>query len=130
VRVAVLGEAKRQFAALASEVRAARHFAVAAAARWGVESRVLETVVGELAANAYLHAGTPFSVALVYTERDVSIEVSDGSAVLPVLPEPDKGSEESGRGLVLVDNVAAAWGFRPTSNGKIVWAELPAVPRH
>ena len=108
-------------------MRAARHFAVTEAARWGLESRALETVVGELAANACFHARTPFSVSLLYADRDVSVEVTDGSAALPMLP-PGTHPDEAGRGLVMVDQMAAAWGVRSTSRGKVVWAELPAVP--
>jgi anti-sigma regulatory factor (Ser/Thr protein kinase) len=125
--VVVHGEARRNFAARASEVRAARHFAVTEASRWGLESRALETVVGELAANAFSHAKTPFSVSLHYADEDVSVEVRDGSAALPFLPGVEPAPEETGRGLVLVNEVAAAWGVRSTSTGKIVWADLPAV---
>jgi anti-sigma regulatory factor (Ser/Thr protein kinase) len=124
--VVVHGEARRAFGTQITEVRAARHFALSEAARWGLESRSLETVVGELAANAYSHACTPFSVSLVYADEDVSVEVGDGSASLPVLP--DGPSEEAGRGLVMVDRLAEGWGVRPTSSGKIVWAEVRAIP--
>jgi anti-sigma regulatory factor (Ser/Thr protein kinase) len=125
--VVVHGRASRDFTAEAFEVRAARHFAVTEAARWGVESRAMETIVGELAANACFHAQTPFSVSLRYTDDDLSVEVTDGSGALPMLP-PAPNPEESGRGLVLVDQMSACWGVRSTSRGKVVWAELPAVP--
>jgi hypothetical protein len=37
--------------------------------------------------------------------------------------------EESGLGLLVVSQVASRWGTRRTSEGKVVWCELP-VPAH
>ncbi|WP_169336551.1 ATP-binding protein, partial [Nocardiopsis prasina] len=33
--------------------------------------------------------------------------------------------DEGGRGLYLVDQLAARWGSRPTPDGKAVWFEVP-----
>ena len=41
---------------------------------------------------------------------------------------PDAESAEGGRGLILVDALAAAWGSTPAPDGKHVWATL-RVPR-
>ena len=34
-------------------------------------------------------------------------------------------TDEGGRGLYLVDQLATRWGSRPTRDGKAVWFELP-----
>jgi anti-sigma regulatory factor (Ser/Thr protein kinase) len=119
--------ATREFQARAAEVRAARAFAVGASEHWGVSTTVVEMVVGELAANAYVHARSPFTVSLARFDGRVSIEVSDASPKEPVLLTDDIESTH-GRGLLIVDAVVRAWGSRPTERGKTVWAELGAVP--
>jgi two-component sensor histidine kinase len=78
-------------------------------------------VVSELVTNAVRHAGTPVSVRVRLLGSRVRLEVGDGD---PRLPQPATGTGESGRGLRLVTAVARAWGARPTSHGKVVWAEL------
>jgi len=35
------------------------------------------------------------------------------------------GTDEGGRGLYLVEQLATRWGSRPTPEGKAVWFELP-----
>jgi anti-sigma regulatory factor (Ser/Thr protein kinase) len=53
------------------------------------------------------------------------LEVWDSSPLMPVVREPDFGSER-GRGLHLVMSLAARFGFHETEKegGKIVWALL------
>ena len=34
-------------------------------------------------------------------------------------------TDEGGRGLYLVDQLATRWGSRPTRDGKAVWFEMP-----
>jgi hypothetical protein len=34
-------------------------------------------------------------------------------------------TDEGGRGLYLVDQIASRWGTRPTKKGKVVWFEMP-----
>jgi two-component sensor histidine kinase len=61
----------------------------------------------------------------VYRRRgNVMIEVWDGCASPPV-PAPTSPDSENGRGLLLVDTLSTAWGYRWTEpRGKIVWATL------
>jgi anti-sigma regulatory factor (Ser/Thr protein kinase) len=128
----VLGMARRDFEPRAEAVRAARHFALTEANGWGIDPGDLEIVVGELAANAFRHAGTPFTVALSYIDQSLTVEVADGSRALPI-PVPtvsaDMGAaaQASGRGLLMVDTLVLAWGARSAPQGKIVWAELATV---
>jgi anti-sigma regulatory factor (Ser/Thr protein kinase) len=105
-------------------VEAARLFAERTLAGWSL-GRVKEPVsaiVTELAANAVMHAGTPFAVELSVDGR-VRIEVSDGNAALPVLGVPDL-LQEGGRGMVIVQAYATSWGVTSRPGGKTVWAQL------
>jgi hypothetical protein len=83
---------------------------------------IAELLVSELVCNALRHASGPLRLTL---ERVSSVRclVSDGSSEPPRLTEA--GSEdENGRGLTLVDTLAARWGFERGPVGKTVWFEL------
>lgn len=101
--------------------------AVAAALREHVEPDVLDAVglvVSELLGNALLHGDPP--VTLLVEPRPAGaarLEVRDGSRTLPVRPRQG-GDGLTGRGLTLIDAVAAAWGVDATPDGKAVWVEL------
>jgi PAS domain S-box-containing protein len=81
-------------------------------------------LASELLSNAVRHACGPLRLRLRQTGDELSVEVCDGS---PVLPRARSASpeEESGRGLALVDCLAASWGTLPTGDGKAVWFSLP-----
>ncbi|NUS14712.1 MAG: ATP-binding protein [Streptomyces sp.] len=109
----------------------ARLLAVAKLAGWGLPHDCAAHVVAELAANAALHgrvSGREFRLTL---DADVPgtlrIEVVDARGErLPAIPRDSGGPDaESGRGLVLVNALAARWGV--TSGqfpAKTVWAEV------
>ncbi|XVQ11859.1 SpoIIE family protein phosphatase [Spirillospora sp. CA-255316] len=52
------------------------------------------------------------------------VEVFDSDMRLPRIRSAGE-TDEGGRGLYLVDQLASRWGARPTSDGKAVWFELP-----
>jgi anti-sigma regulatory factor (Ser/Thr protein kinase) len=54
----------------------------------------------------------------------VWVEVFDPDLRLPRL-RTARATDEGGRGLYLVEQLATRWGSRPTSEGKAVWFELP-----
>ncbi|MER5277281.1 ATP-binding protein [Streptomyces sp. NPDC002809] len=91
-------------------------------------------LVSELTTNAVLHtAGSHVLCGLTLTddERRLRIELHD-EGTTPVRPSerlvgPD---EESGRGLLLVRQLADNWGSARSTRaeGKVVWAELTAHP--
>ena len=114
----------RDFEAKAAEVRRARCFAVEATSGWGVDERKIEAVVGELAANAYVHARSAFTVSLARHDHGVSVRVFDQDAAIPVLCQPESTDGVGGRGLLIVSRIAVDWGVEPTGRGKIVWADL------
>jgi hypothetical protein len=55
------------------------------------------------------------------------VEVFDSDLRLPRIRSAG-ATDEGGRGLYLVDQLATRWGSRPTSDGKAVWFELPLDP--
>ncbi|WP_299036075.1 ATP-binding protein [uncultured Pseudokineococcus sp.] len=78
----------------------------------------------ELAANAVLHARTDFDVVVHRVASGARVEVRDRSSVLPVFTAPS-ATAMSGRGLLLVQTLAAAWGSEVLPvGGKSVWFEL------
>lgn len=81
-------------------------------------------VVSELATNAVIHAGTPFSVSIGCHDAAIRIEVQDWSSTLPIMRD-GAPTAVSGRGLRLVAAVARDWGVELGPDGKTVWAELP-----
>ncbi len=72
-------------------------------------------------------AGDTIEFVVVAEPRFVRVSVTDRSADRPVLrhPSPDR---PTGRGLTIVDQLAARWGIEPANPGKTVWLELPARP--
>ncbi|MGW3162127.1 ATP-binding protein [Streptomyces sp. NPDC001142] len=130
----------RQFPSTARGARLARRVLVRYLDQWGFPpesdtSCTVALVVAELAANAVRHGrvrGRNFLLSARYetSARRIRVEVSDACAQLPpVGPSSPADDEESGRGLVLVDVLAACWGAVPrTPFGKMVWAECVAEP--
>ena len=57
---------------------------------------------------------------------ELRVEVHDRSPVMPVqVPVNADDDSETGRGLMLVDTLAAEWGFYRTPGGKVVYFTLP-----
>lgn len=50
--------------------------------------------------------------------------VSDGSSTSPHLRYAET-TDEGGRGIFLVAQLADRWGTRYTGNGKVIWSEQP-----
>lgn len=80
-------------------------------------------LVSELVANAVLHTKTPVQVVVRATGDRARIEVHDGSPQLPARKHYSAMSG-TGRGLLLVERMAARWGAEQTASGKVVWFEL------
>ncbi|MFD8703214.1 SpoIIE family protein phosphatase [Kitasatospora sp. NPDC059648] len=99
----------------------------AAAARrlsdWGLDgvAFVTELLLSELVTNAIRYGTEPIQVRLIH-DRTLICEVSDGSSTAPHLRHAAT-TDEGGRGLFLVAQLAQAWGTRYTSRGKVIWAE-------
>ncbi|GAA0368552.1 SpoIIE family protein phosphatase [Actinoallomurus spadix] len=65
-----------------------------------------------------------FTLRLRRGEKAAWVEVLDKDMRLPRIRSAGE-TDEGGRGLYLVDQLAARWGSRPTSDGKAVWFEIP-----
>lgn len=89
----------------------------------GVTTEDAVLVADELVSNAQQHGLPPRKISLGFTggRERLRIEVDDASPETPALRTPD---DSGGRGLVLVQQLAAAWGTRHREKGKTVWAEL------
>nr|WP_210583746.1 SpoIIE family protein phosphatase [Streptomyces sp. GESEQ-35] len=90
---------------------------------WGLEELAMTTelVVSELVTNAIRHAAPPIRLRLLRDSR-LTCEVSDASSTAPRLRHA-RSTDEGGRGLFLVAQLAHRWGARYTADGKIIWAE-------
>lgn len=106
--------------------RQGRNVATEACVRWSLPHLVgpASLVAGELVTNAVVHAGTMMTLRLSLSRRYLHMAVRDGSSAEPVLGPDPAPDALAGRGLHLVDAVAASWGFLPTDGGKVVWATL------
>ncbi|WP_052685469.1 ATP-binding protein [Lentzea aerocolonigenes] len=83
-------------------------------------------IVTELVSNVLDHTpGTGRLRILQHNARcEVTIEVDDRSSAQPVYGRSRLGSER-GRGIVVVDSLARAWGIRPLPDGgKTVFASV------
>ncbi|MFG1664350.1 SpoIIE family protein phosphatase [Streptomyces sp. Y7] len=97
-------------------------------AEWGLDSLVetTELLVSEVVANAVRFATRPITLRLIHTDV-LRCEVGDDSTVVPRMRQA-RLSDEGGRGLFLVDQLARRWGATRVSTGKVVWFEQP-LPR-
>jgi serine phosphatase RsbU (regulator of sigma subunit)/anti-sigma regulatory factor (Ser/Thr protein kinase) len=106
----------------------ARRMIRSAVASWGAGARAddIALVTDELVVNALTHTEGPSLVTLrVLTGpvRRLRVEVEDTSSALPRRREADTEGQ-SGRGLMLVDLLADAWGVEARGAGKCVWCEF------
>jgi PAS domain S-box-containing protein len=108
-------------------VASARDLATRRLTDWGLEELAFTTelVISELVTNAIRYGAEPIQLRLIRNEALIC-EVSDGSNTSPRLRHA-RTTDEGGRGLFLVAQLARRWGTRYTPAGKIIWAEQ-AVP--
>jgi DNA-binding NarL/FixJ family response regulator len=105
--------------------RLARRFVTQALRRWELQSEldVVELLVAELVSNSVLHARSDVEVSVAVIDDRIRVAVFDSSREPPVRREA--GPEDtSGRGLLMLDALAASWGTEFAPGGKSVWFEL------
>ncbi|MGZ9929466.1 ATP-binding SpoIIE family protein phosphatase [Streptomyces sp. NC-S4] len=108
-----------------SLVARARELVVGQLSEWQLDELgfVTELVASELVTNAIRYAGGPVGLRLI-RDRVLVCEVSDPSSTQPRLRRA-RETDEGGRGLFLVAQLADRWGCRFTGTGKTIWTEQP-----
>ncbi|MFC7983971.1 SpoIIE family protein phosphatase [Streptomyces sp. NPDC057336] len=94
-------------------------------AEWGLDELAFTTelILSELVTNAIRYGGETVQVRMV-RDRSLICEVFDSSSTSPHLRYAAM-TDEGGRGLFLVAQLAERWGTRYTPAGKVIWAEQP-----
>ncbi|MEV8592743.1 SpoIIE family protein phosphatase [Streptomyces sp. NPDC052012] len=94
-------------------------------AEWDLEELGFSTelILSELVTNAIRYGGPPIRVRML-RDRHLICEVFDGSSTSPHLRYATM-TDEGGRGLFLVAQLAERWGTRYLPAGKVIWAEQP-----
>nr|WP_185011057.1 ATP-binding protein [Streptomyces sp. AK010] len=96
--------------------------------QWGKhgQSDVAELLTSELVTNAIVHTDHDAVLTATVGPHGLRVEVRDFVARRPRLRVPVADEGTNGRGLLLVQSLADAWGVRPHGVGKAVWFELEA----
>jgi anti-sigma regulatory factor (Ser/Thr protein kinase) len=125
-----------ELAAYPTAPACARGHARSVALEWGLAdlADTAELLASELVTNA-LQASRRLAAQeipvirlwLACNRTSLVIHVWDASQDLPARQQPDPG-DESGRGLMIIDTLAARWGSYETQDGKVVWAQLANRP--
>ncbi|MGH4028788.1 ATP-binding protein [Actinomycetota bacterium Odt1-20B] len=119
-------EYQQRLTAHPEAVGQARRIVAAHLRLWGLDelTDAVSLCLSEMITNVREHAESDDCVLLLQNSSlGVRVVVSDDSAELPVVREPES-LVEGGRGLLLLSAIADAWGATPTGEGKDVWAEF------
>jgi anti-sigma regulatory factor (Ser/Thr protein kinase) len=123
-----LQTASEEFPADTSASPLARRALAGWLAGWGVDDELTETAtlcVSELVTNAIIHSGTSPRVTARLDEERLLVLVQDhGHRGTARRSEHHEPSDITGRGLMLVDTLAAAWSAEHSADGTTVWFEL------
>ncbi|MEU8587522.1 ATP-binding protein [Streptomyces sp. NPDC048664] len=96
--------------------------------QWGRpgKSEIAELLTSELVTNAVIHTDRDAVLTATVSAHGLRVEVRDFVARRPRPRRPDIDDGTHGRGLILVESLADAWGVRAHGVGKAVWFELEA----
>ncbi len=125
-------QVRTTLAAEPASAGAARQYVSSMLTNWGCTDLddIAVLLVSELVTNALLHAG-PGEILLTLTlgAEEFRVEVRDASQRAP---QPRHYSSESGtgRGLMLIGDLASDWGVDPDADGKTVWFSLALDSAH
>lgn len=112
----------------------ARRATARAAELWRLDRELTETallLVSEVVTNAIRHGSPPVRLSLhldrdAQTDPRLRVEVTDSSPAEPLVGQQPPPDQASGRGLQIVQQLAARWGSQVSASrlGKTVWFEL------
>jgi hypothetical protein len=80
-------------------------------------------VASELITNTLLHTDSPPIVTLRLTRSGLRLEIEDESGMQP-RKRTYAADATTGRGMLLVESMAARWGTETRPGGKTVWCEF------
>jgi anti-sigma regulatory factor (Ser/Thr protein kinase) len=81
-------------------------------------------LVSELVSNVVRHTDVGAVMQLTRAARHLRCSVVDAGGNLPHRQHPSP-TDQSGRGLLLVETIASSWGSITTAGRTEVWFELP-----
>jgi anti-sigma regulatory factor (Ser/Thr protein kinase) len=108
------------------EVHRARHLVGHSLRRWGIpdEQGVAALLVSELVTNALRYGEAPMRLVARRSADAVRVEVHDGRPGEPPRVRNVAPESVGGRGMMLVEALAARWGWEEFGGSKQVWFEL------
>ena len=86
-----------------------------------------ELVVSELITNAWKHGSGTGDIILQVDVREDSLHI-EVCGITPGTPQVDDGGsgvDASGRGLLLIEELASGWGYERRGDALCVWADVP-----
>jgi len=105
----------------------ARRLAASELRRWGHDEELVGEamlVVSELASNAVIHAGSPFTITVQSHDSLVRIAVRDQCPAIAAASGQRGLPVRAPHGLAVIQALSTQWGVEDTTDGKVVWAEL------
>lgn len=113
-------------------VAVARAFATAVLGREYQERETAVLLLSELVTNSVRHSGSrlpgqTITLTVLSDGKVIRVEVTDRSGTAVPALRPDDAEAEGGRGLYLVDTLAARWGFDQDGDHTTTWFELHEV---
>ena len=112
------------------EVVRARNLIGASMRRWGVpdDGGVAVLLVSELVTNALRYGAQPMRMVARHTGDHLRVEVHDARGGEPPRLRRAAPDSTNGRGMMIVDALAARWGWSEFGGEKQVWFELDLTP--
>jgi len=91
-----------------------------------IASELVTNAVAEIDKVDWVAARPPVRLWLRGGPSLVTLLIWDAMAAVPMLRRPASLGDESGRGLFLVDEYSACWGYYRTQEfgGKVIWASI------
>ena len=109
-----------------AEVARARRYVAQQCADMPSDLRsIAQLLTSEVVTNAVEHGAGEIWLRLCKKDRALRVEVTDGSGSAPLRQQAGADSLR-GRGLMIVESLASAWGVKPAegASGKTVWFTL------